>query len=73
MLSVALRASFDRRIKPRLRCADAEHTQRATHQRQHDCIDTHRTGSEHEHRVANLDVAALNRVKRSRQAHNRRP
>src|SRR6185369_2470627 len=54
----------DRRIKPRLRCADAEHAQRATHQRQHDRVDTDRTRSEHDHRVANLYVAALDCVKR---------
>src|SRR5678815_1168844 len=60
-------AGFERRIKPGLWCADAEHTQRAAHQRQHDCVDTHRPGSEHEHCVTNLYVATLDRVKRRRQ------
>src|SRR5689334_8030726 len=56
-----------RRVKSCLRRADTQHAQSATQQREHDRVDPDRPGPEHEHRVADLDVAAFNCMQRSRQ------
>src|SRR5215213_1813583 len=61
-------SGFDCGIDPRLRRTDAQHTQRSTHQSQHDRIDTNRSGAEHQHRVADLYVTTLDGMKRSRQS-----
>src|SRR6185369_9320929 len=57
----------EHRLKSRLRCTDAKHAQRSTHQCQHDRIDPNRTRSEHEYRVADFYVSTLHCVQRRRQ------
>ena len=52
-------ASFARGVEPHLRRADAQHTQRATHQRENDGVNANRSGAEHEHCVADLYVSAF--------------
>ena len=62
------RACSGRHLKTMIRRADAKHFQRAAHHGQNDCVDADRPGTEHQHSIANRNVAAFDCVKRCRQS-----